>query len=139
MKPHLYRFDEQSQQISEPLNPLETGGDLTDIAASIQTAAREWRGQQAAGIALITDGAHNASTFPIEDVMQLQIPIYPIGIGDPQPPKDVKISRIEVNPVVYVEHEAPVRITIQSTGYSGNQVRLSLRRVEDSESGGKCY
>ena len=133
---HLYRFDEQSQQISGQLNPLEIRGNLTDIAASIQTAIREWRGQQTAGVVLITDGAHNASTFPLEDVLRLQIPIYPIGIGAPEPPRDLKIVKIEVNPVVYVEHEVPVYITIQSNGYSGNQVRLSLRRAENSENEG---
>lgn len=130
---HLYRFGEQSQQISEQLNPLEIRGDLTDIAASIQTAVREWRGQQTAGVVLITDGAHNASAFPLKEVLRLQIPIYPIGIGAPESPKDLKIAKIEVNPVVYVEHEVPVNITIQSNGYSGDQVRLSLRRTEDSE------
>ena len=133
---HLYRFDEQSQQISGQLNPLEIRGNLTDIAASIQTAIREWRGQQTAGVVLITDGAHNASTFALEDVLRLQIPIYPIGIGAPEPPRDLKIVKIEVNPVVYVEHEVPVYITIQSNGYSGNQVRLSLRRAENSENEG---
>ena len=133
---HLYRFDEQSQQIPEKLNPLEIRGNLTDIATAIKTAVREWRGQQIAGVALITDGSHNASTFPLDDVLQLQIPIYPIGIGAPEPPKDLRIAKIEVNPVVYLEHEVPVYITIQSNGYSGNQVRLSLSRVEDSESEG---
>ena len=130
---HLYQFDEQSESISEQLNPLEIRGDLTDIASSIRTAAQEWRGQQTAGVVLITDGAHNVSTFPLEDVLRLQIPIYPIGIGAPKPPKDLKIAKIEVNPVVYVNHEVPVHITIQSNGYSGDQVRLSLKQVEDSE------
>ena len=133
---HLYQFDEQSQPLSELLTPLDIRGDLTDIAASIQAVAQEWRGQQTAGVVLITDGAHNASTFPLEDLVRLQIPIYPIGIGAPEPPKDLKIAKIEVNPVVYVNHEVPVRITIQSNGYSGNQVRLSLNRVEDSENEG---
>ena len=100
---HLYQFHEQSQPISEQLNLLEIRGDLTDIAASIRTAAQEWRGQQTAGVVLITDGAHNVSTFPLEDILRLQIPIYPIGIGAPEPPKDLKIAKIEVNPVVYLE------------------------------------
>ncbi|MDE0298439.1 MAG: hypothetical protein OXN17_07400 [Candidatus Poribacteria bacterium] len=130
---HLYRFGEQSQQISEQPSPLDIEGSLTDIAASIQAAAREWRGQQTAGIVLITDGAHNASTFPLDDVLQLQIPIYSIGIGNPEPPKDLKIAKIEVNPVVHVEHEVPVYVSVQSNGYSGDQVRVALRRAENSE------
>jgi len=127
---HLYQFDQQTQQISNQTESLQVRGGLTDIAASIHTAVKEWRGQQTAGVILITDGAHNASTFPIEEMSDLQIPIYAIGVGDLTPPKDLRIAKVEVNPVVYVKHEVPVRITIQHTGYSGDQVRLSLRQAE---------
>lgn len=124
---HLYQFDKQSQQVTNPIEPLEADGGLTDIAAAIRHAAKEWRGQQLAGVVLITDGAHNASTFPMREIAEAQIPIYTVGVGNPQPPKDLKIAKVEVSPVVYMEHEVPIRITVSHTGYSGSQVRLSLR------------
>ena len=131
---HLYQFDKQSQQISDTSEQLEVEGGLTDIASSIRNAAKEWRGQQLAGIILITDGAHNASTFTIDDLTEVLIPIYPIGVGNPEAPKDLRIAKVEVSPIVYMEHEVPIRITVQHTGYSGSQVRLSLRQFKSSPS-----
>ena len=69
---HLYQFDQESLQIHAQTEPLEIRGGLTDIAASIGSVAKEWKGQQTAGLVLITDGAHNTSTFPFENVLKLK-------------------------------------------------------------------
>ena len=123
---HLYRFDKQSHQISGETSPLEAVGGLTDIATSIDDASKEWRGQLLAGIILLTDGAHNASTSVVEQVTETQIPIYAVGVGDPEPPRDLKLSRVEVSPVAYTEHDVPIRVTVDHIGYSGSQTRISL-------------
>ena len=124
---HLYQFDKQSQQVTNSIEHLEAKGGLTDIATAIRHAAKEWRGQQIAGVVLITDGAHNARSFPMREIADTQIPIYTVGVGNPQPPKELRVAKVEVSPVVYMEHEVPIRITVSHTGYSGSQVRLSLR------------
>ncbi len=124
---HLYRFDAQAHQISKTIGTLEASGGLTDIAVSIRDASKEWRGQPLAGVVLLTDGAHNAST-PAVEVAEMQIPIYAVGIGSPHPPKDLKISKIEVSPVVYMEHDVPIRVTVHHTGYAGSKIRISLMK-----------
>ena len=123
---HLYRFDKQPHQISSEMDSLEAAGGLTDIATSIYDASREWRGQLLAGVVLLTDGAHNASTSVLEKVTETQIPIYAVGVGDPEPPRDLKLSRVEASPVAYTEHDVPIRVTVDHTGYSGSQTRVSL-------------
>ena len=123
---HLYQFDTQAQKIANPLAPLEAKGRLTDIAASIQEVFREWRGQRVAGVMLITDGAHNASAFRYDGIADMQVPLYTVGVGNPQPRKDLKISRLEVSPVVYVGHDTPIRFTVEHTGYAGSTIRVSL-------------
>ena len=123
---HLYRFDKQPHQISGETSSLEAAGGLTDIATSIDDASREWRGQLLAGVVLLTDGAHNASTSVVEKVTETQIPIYAVGVGDPEPPRDLKLSRVEVSPVAYTEHKVPIRVAVNHTGYSGNQTRVTL-------------
>ena len=102
---HLYQFNTQPMKIADPVEPLEAKGRLTDIAASIQGVLKEWRGQRLAGVMLITDGAHNASTFQPENFADMQVPFYTVGVGDPKPPKDLKISKVETSPVVYMGHE----------------------------------
>ena len=132
---HLYRFDKQPHQISSEIGSLDAVGGLTDVATSIYDAAKEWRGQLLAGMVLFTDGAHNASTSVIEKVMEAQIPIYAVGVGNPEPPRDLKLSRVDVSPVAYTEHDVPIRVTVHHTGYSGSQMRVSLRmdnRVVDA-------
>ena len=123
---HLYRFDKQSSQFSREIGSLDSVGGLTDIATSISDAAKEWRGQLLAGIVLLTDGAHNASTSVVDRVTETEIPIYAVGVGDPTPPRDLKLSRVEVSPIVYTDHNVPIRVTVDHTGYSGSQTRVSL-------------
>ena len=123
---HLYRFDKQPHQISSEASALDPVGGLTDMATSIDDASKEWRGQLLAGVVLLTDGAHNASTSVVEKVTETQIPIYAVGVGDPEPPRDLKLSRVEVSPVAYTEHNLPIRVTVNHTGYSGSQTRVSL-------------
>jgi uncharacterized membrane protein len=123
---HLYRFDKQSHQISSEIGSLDSVGGLTDIATAIYDTSKEWRGQLLAGIVLLTDGAHNASTSVVDRVTETEIPIYAVGVGDPTPPRDLKLSRVEVSPIVYTEHNVPIRVTVDHTGYSGSQSRVSL-------------
>ena len=101
-------------------------GGLTDIATAVYDTSKEWRGQLLAGIVLLTDGAHNASTSVVDRVTETEIPIYAVGVGDPTPPRDLKLSRVEVSPIVYTEHNVPIRVTVDHTGYSGSQSRVSL-------------
>ena len=123
---HLYRFDKQPHQISSEIVSLDPVGGLTDIATSIDDASKEWRGQLLAGVVLLSDGGHNASTSVIGQMTETQIPIYAVGVGDPEPPRDLKLSSVEVSPVAYTEHDVPIRVTADHTGYSGSQTRVSL-------------
>ena len=132
---HLYQFDTQPQKITDSVEPLEAKGRLTDIAASIQKVLKEWHGQRLAGVILITDGAHNTSTFHLESITDMQVPFYTVGVGSPQPPKDLKISKIEVSPVVYMGHDVPIRVAVEHAGYAGSKIRVSLmqeNRVADA-------
>lgn len=125
---HLYRFDTQVQKIDGPLAPLEANGRLTDIAASIQEVLNEWRGQRVAGVMLISDGANNASLFQSDSLADSRVPLYTVGVGNPQPPKDLKFSGVDVSPVVYMGHDSPIRVTVEHTGYAGSKIRVSLKQ-----------
>ena len=78
---HLYPFDtglHQSvplvQDLDAEILPLEPKGALTDISRALQEAAATWKGQQSAGIVLITDGGHNSGQFPLATLTGLKMP-----------------------------------------------------------------
>ncbi|HIA65936.1 TPA: hypothetical protein EYN98_07710 [Candidatus Poribacteria bacterium] len=125
---HIYQFDQDLKQVPHKTPEIQTGIGLTDITGSIQTAINEWRGQTIAGVVLITDGGHNVSKFEVDQFVGLKVPIYPIGVGDPVPPNDLGITKIEVSPVNYTDHNAEIKVTIRSIGYMGKKIRLMLKQ-----------
>ena len=134
---HLYPFNTRLQQSvllvqagDSPTPHLEAEGALTDIGGAIREAAAAWKGQQIAGMVLITDGAHNSGQFPLEMITALGVPIYPIGVGSVEPPKDIQIQRVDYTPIAYTNHESVIRVSVAQTGYTGKTTQLSLREVE---------
>ena len=133
---HLYPFDtglHQSVPLAQSLDSempqFEPEGALTDIRGAIQEAAATWKGQQAAGIVLITDGGHNSGQFPLATITGLEMPVYAVGVGAVEPPKDIQIQHIDYAPIAYTGHESTIRVDVTQTGYVGKTTRLSLREA----------
>ena len=134
---HLYPFDtglHQSTALPQDLDAeilpqFEPNGALTDIGAAIREAAAAWKGQNTAGMLLVTDGGHNSGQFPLEDITGLGVPVYTIGVGSLEPPKDIQIQHIDYTPVAYTNHESIIRVTVGQAGYTGKTARLSLREM----------
>ncbi len=138
---HLYPFDtglHQSVPLGQDVNvnaeipQFEPEGALTNVGKAIQEAASTWKGQQTAGIVLITDGGHNSGQFPLDAITALDVPIYAVGVGAVDPPKDIQIQHIDYAPVAYTGHESIVRVNVTQTGYTGKTTRLSLREVNEN-------
>ncbi len=135
---HLYPFDtglHQSVVLSqdpdaESLPRFAPKGTLTDIGTAIREVAAAWKGQQNAGVLLITDGGHNSGQLLIEDITALGVPVYAIGVGSAEAPKDIQIQHVDYTPVAYTNHENIIRVTVVQTGYIGKTTRLSLREVK---------
>ena len=136
---HLYPFDtglHQSVPLAQDVNSempqFEPEGALTDIGGAIQAAAATWKGQQTAGIVLITDGGHNSGQFPLGAITALEVPVYTVGVGAVEPPKDIQIQHIDYAPIAYTDHESVIRVNVTQTGYTGKTTRLSLREVKSN-------
>ncbi len=131
---HLYPFDtglHQSVPLARNLDSempqFQPEGALTDMSGAIQAAAATWKGQQAAGIVIITDGGHNSGQFPFATIAGLETPIYAVGVGALEPPKDVQIQHVDYAPIAYAGHESTIRVNVTQTGYTGKTTRLSLQ------------
>ena len=135
---HVYPFDTELHQEESGegqqtlrLKHIERGpmGALTDIGTALQQVDAAWKGQQRAGIVLFTDGAHNAGELPMEALVALQMPVYALGVGAAEPPKDIQLQQVDVAPVAYTGHEQRIRVTVAQSGYTGQTTRLALREV----------
>ncbi len=130
---HLHGFDASLNQSHIVGEDFVAGGKLTNLSKAIIEAENATKGHPNAGILLITDGSHNTSKFPLEKIVDLNVPIYAIGVGSLSPPKDIQIQNIETPPITHTGHETVVRITVIQSGYTTKSTRLSLRETNTNE------
>jgi hypothetical protein len=105
---------------------LALTGDATDMAAALRGLASEKEALNLQSIVMVTDGAYNLGQNPVYEAEQLGVPIFTIGIGDSSEQKDVLITRVVANDLVYAGTEAPVDVTLKSAGYGGENLEVML-------------
>jgi uncharacterized membrane protein len=127
---HLYQFSSEPTSVDEI--SLKGQGTLTDISKAISKPADEWKGQPIAGIVLVSDGESNSGEDSVKTAQKTGIPIYTIGVGQKEISRDIQISRVEVNPIAYVDHILPIKVSVNSNGYDGRDVRITLSQVGTS-------
>ncbi|MBN2412296.1 hypothetical protein JXQ31_11440 [candidate division KSB1 bacterium] len=105
---------------------LSFTGDVTNITNSLQYIKNDLAEKNLAGIILLSDGNYNKGGNPIRFAEELGVPVYPIGIGSPEPVPDIAIAGIEYNPYAYINESTPVHVTIRNMGYRNINLPLTL-------------
>jgi len=111
-------------------------GQTTDLTGAIRGALEDVPGKTIAGIVVIGDGRVNSGEHPSAITGMLKerkIPLFTIGFGNPDPPKNYEVVELLAPPRVYKGDPVLVEGSIRATGYAGESVEVSLeRRSRDS-------
>ncbi len=121
-----YTFGSAPKSTPQIPDSLPLNEDATDISASLRLLSDEKEQQNIHAALLITDGTYNLGQNPVYAAEQLGVPVFVVGIGDSSEQKDVLISRIASNELVYSKTQAPVDVTIKSSGYDGEKIEVTL-------------
>lgn len=105
---------------------LSLAEDATDISGALQGLRTEAQRTPVTAAVVLTDGSYTLGENPLHDAEQLGIPLYTVGIGDSSAQKDLLISAIAANELVYSETTAPVDVTVKSSGFGGERVEVIL-------------
>ncbi len=108
--PDSVTLDDPATNLSSTLDELRNQKDDHNIQAAI----------------LLSDGSSNSGENPLYAAGRLGIPIFAVGIGDSSHPRDIGITRISANEIVYEKTETPVDVTLRSSGFSGQTVNVFL-------------
>ncbi len=123
--------------IQDKIPPLNPDGLGTDIWQALRSALDD--PNRLSAILLATDGQHNGSEDPKELALkaaELGIPIYTIGTGDPNPPKNLAVTEVYVRNKAYPDEPFEIEAMLQAsrrgeTGLPGQiQVNLLQQRVD---------
>jgi uncharacterized membrane protein len=115
----LYRFDQSGAREGEP-SDLKADGPFTNIFRSVRDVDGELQGLPLAAVVMITDGCRNTGGS-CEDAARLiagrGAPLYTVGLGKTNPPKDFEVLRVFAPRRVWRNTEVDAYATIRHTDF----------------------
>jgi hypothetical protein len=122
-----YGFDASLHRAADrPPDTLSSSAEVTDIARSVSDLAGRQETEPFQAMLLISDGNVTLGDNPIHAAGSLGVPIVAIGVGDTTEHRDVILSRVATNEIVYAGTAVPVDAFIAEKGYDGRQARVSM-------------
>lgn len=123
----VYLFGGETREIaSASYDSVDHSAQTTNISKALRRAARAAENENIRAALLITDGAFNEGVNPIYDAEDFGRPVFAIGIGDSNRPKDVAIKSMLTNEVAYVENPSPVNVNLEVSGYDEGELKVEL-------------
>ncbi len=120
--------DRPSPFSSPWIDKLVATGPYTAIGDSIQNLLSKKRGQPLAGILLITDGANNSGSQPVDAAALAardQLPLFIYGVGITSP-KDIIVSSIFAPETAFANDQITISVRVRATGLAGQSANLTV-------------
>ena len=117
--------------ILEELKATEAKGDSTRLGAAIRGALDDLRGTAPVAVVLATDGINTEGPGLLDGAAYSRhkgVPLLLIGVGSGRPARDLKLSDLEVEDVVFVNDLVPFRFKLTAAGFAGKKLSVELRR-----------
>jgi len=103
-------------------------GKLTDASAFFQKVKDEYLNRNVGAIVLTTDGIFNHGGNPLYSINQINAPVYTIALGDSIPKRDVLISNVNYNNMVYLDDDFTIEVQVQAFQSSGENTSLTVNQ-----------
>jgi len=110
------------------------GGGVTDISAALKEVEKLTATERVVGAVLITDGDWNLGGDPVVASERLEgegIPVFCVGVGNPDEVRDIEIADVKVKKSVYLKDSVAVSAEVRWSGYEEKSVTIVLRQGEE--------
>ena len=111
------------------LDSIQWDGPATDLAGALDGVREASSGEGLVAALLVSDGGHNLGGRPERAAEDLGVPVYAVGVGNPEPPRDLALVSSAIDPVAYVDQELGIEIGLRSSGYDGVQDLLVVEEA----------
>ena len=99
----------------------------TDFSALQKQLAIRFGNRNVGAIVIASDGLYNRGSSPLYN-NDLKVPVYTIALGDTTVQKDLLISRVNYNKVVYLGNAFPVEVTVNARQCNGEKSKITLQQ-----------
>lgn len=104
---------------------------LRDAVSGVLGLGFGKRRETVSGVIMLSDFQQNADTISVTEFArglgERKIPVFTVGVGNPDEPKDIRITNVDVNDVVLVDDDVPFDVSLVADGFEGERVRVDLR------------
>src|SRR6185503_11476917 len=124
----VFRFSSTATRMGSA-KEMNFSGPQTKLGPALDGARDELAGLPVAGVVLVTDGADTSETSidPALLAMKAQkIPVFTVGVGSEQLPRDVQIDRVNTPRTVLKDASLLVDVVVRNTGYGGRTVTVDV-------------
>jgi hypothetical protein len=121
---------EELDKALEEVKKLEAKGAESAIGAALREIVNDLRGTPPAALVVPTDGiVTNGEPLAMAAAFSArkQIPIFTIGAGDPEKPRDVELTDLLVDDTVFVGDDVTFEAKVVARGLVGKDVPVTLK------------
>jgi hypothetical protein len=127
-----FAFNQTVRRVSGA-EDLTAQGNASGLEQAMRQVAEQLGGLPLSAVVMISDGADNADTDPLlsaRDFAARQIPVFTVGVGEEQIPRDVGIGSVSASQTLLDNSVFDVQVDLNHQGYGGQALTL---RVMDGE------
>ena len=117
-------------QLAESIKITVPDGQSSRLGTSLQTVLAELRGQRTAAVLILSDGitTEGVSLADAAEVARSQaVPLYVVGIGTDQRARQLVLSDLVVDEIVFVNDYVDFDFKVTSYGLEGQPIELVLQ------------
>ena len=122
--------------VVEEITSLKPGGETSRIGAAVRDILDDLRGSTPAAIVILSDGINTEGPTLADAAAYAQhrgVPLFYIGLGGNQPQRDLKISDLMVDDVVFVDDVVNFECKLSAVGFQGSKASVVLREKGKSD------
>ena len=115
----------------DKLLKVEPAGSQTRLGDGVRQVLTEMRGVPPTAILLLTDGQTTEGeglAQAAEFAKAKGVPLYTVGLGDPDPTRDIELADVLVDDVVFVDDAVRFEARVQARGFAGERATVRLKR-----------
>lgn len=123
-------------EIETAIRSMEPTGESTRLGDGIQSVLADLRGTPPAAMVLLTDGINTDGESLAAAALLCRrkgVPLYSVALGSNKPVRDIELSDLLVDEVVFVNDIVNFEFKLTATGLEGQQVEVRLRQKDRSE------
>jgi len=112
------------------LGGVEPSRPQTRLGAAVRQVLTELRGAPPSAILLLTDGQTTDGEGLLkaaELAARKGVPLFPVGLGSPEPARDLELTELLVDDVVFADDVVRFQAKLLARGFAGQEVVVRLR------------